>query len=166
MTELIKLDLAEKGIPCGPTMDLRNVYQLGSYEPEKYRYVITISTSHDGSGESGEMELPVQSVGRSGIHYFFATDYRFLSYPGAECVFPEVNQVRISTESSQAGTVGVLSCRGFELYRSKTRKSVADVMEELAGWAVKQVHGRWDFPREIAEAVAALDPLKGLPPSE
>ena len=83
--------LNEHGEGGGEQGYAKDVWVLGEYKPEKFDYTIEVSTLHPGTaidGESAGVRVPVGSVGRSGLQYFYAADDRFANYPGIECVFP------------------------------------------------------------------------------
>lgn len=87
----MEINLNESGERCGDLGAASEVFTLGSFDPEA-TYTIdcaSIVAEHQSGGEdSGDVRLPVRSVGRISGRYFYATDARFEQYPGCVCVFP------------------------------------------------------------------------------
>ena len=99
--------LNERGLPAGPK-HLKGVFVTGVFKPYEHDYVIQVQTlqqnpDEPGEGTRGFAEIPVLSVGKIGLQYFFAGDLRFINYPGATCVLPERPKLFLRSEASPAG---------------------------------------------------------------
>jgi hypothetical protein len=146
-TTTVKLN--DSGRRAGSVGELRDVYKLGSYDPE-IEYLIEIATI-EGETERGLVSAPVRSVARIGLVFYFASDLRFLNYPGAECVFPTDNKLDLQYQAGiDHKTTAQLVFDGYPVKRSRARLLQKDALAELADWASMQ-GDRWEFPEIIVE---------------
>jgi len=151
--------LNNSGRRAGSLGDLRNVYSLGSYDPDiDYRIEVETLVTEDGEDhDRGALDLPVRSVGKIGLQYYFATDLRFVNYPQADCVLPTTNELTLQEATGFRGAItGQLVFDDFLIFRSRERKERSDVLEELGGWARLQ-GDRWKLPADVVEAIAAIE---------
>lgn len=145
------VNLNNSGRRAGSVGELRDVYKLGSYDPE-FEYLIEIATI-EGETERGLVSAPVRSVARIGITYYFASDLRFLNYPNSVCVFPTENELTLQEQKGfDNKTAAQLVFDGFPVKRSRARETREEAMAELADWAGMQ-GDRWTFPGEIADMI-------------
>jgi len=154
--------LSDRVEPCGSVGDLRNIYALGSFSPDKL-YFIEVSTvepeGNDDASKSvgGKMKLPVRSVGCRDRQYFFSADMRFISHPGIRCVFPAMRALTLSIETVAGRRVASLKLGEHTVYSGRARKTLAAAIEDLAQWAARQTDEAFEFPDEVVAAMKSLD---------
>ena len=142
--------LNEHATRCGDDSRLKDVWRMLQYDPEEV-YFIEVSTlgQPDDEGASGTMLVPVKSVGKIGREFYFATDYRFVCWPSAECVFPAVRELMIHFEHPTGGIRGSLHFETETILRTPIRSRREDLLEELARWKIQ--HGdKWEWKVEDA----------------
>ena len=156
------VDLTQSGRQAGSQGELQNVYVLGSYDHDiEYRITVETLTTEDGDDtDRGALDLPVRSVAKIGLQYYFATDLRFVNYPASECVFPTSNELTLQTAKGFRGSISAqLVFDDFLIFRSRERPTRGEAVQELAGWAALQ-GDRWSFPSEVVEMIEKMEALK------
>ena len=143
--------LNNSGKRVGSIGELRNVYTLGSYDPD-IDYRIEVETLDDcAQGSGGALDCPVRSVGKVGLQYYFATDLRFINYPKADCIYPEGGDLELESSKDFGGAcMSRLAYQGYPVFGSRKRATERESLEELAAWARLQRPGRWVFPDSVA----------------
>jgi hypothetical protein len=150
--------LNEHGERCGDFGASSEVWTLGEYSVGNKYFIDTESIdpgfrSEEGDEHGGTVRLPVQSVGKLGERFYFATDLRFAFYPGADCVFPDENELTLNIYRVGGGWRGSLRFRTLDIVSSTTQFDREDVIAFLALWAGRQEPGRFIFPDEIIEVM-------------
>lgn len=142
--------LNESGKRAGDVGVLRNVYSLGSFDPHQ-EYKIDVATL-DGS-QTGLLRMPVRSVGKAGLRYYFAADMMFLNHHGFDTVFPEPPlQLQAVVVPVPGGFRGSLVYGDQVIFKTpQFLPSANAALEGLAVWA-KTAPVKWVMP----EAVKAL----------
>lgn len=154
---MTKIVLNESGTPAGDSGRLKNVFSLGSFDPN-VQYFIDVDTveqrdeSDPENSSTGSLRLPVRSVGRIGRRFFFSTDLRFANFPGVERIVPETVELRLDVSSASGGFRGSLwiEGEGEPVIRTPFRTRREDVLEELSKWSQRQ-EGRFVFPDGLVE---------------
>jgi len=145
---LVLNDHGERAATVG---DLRDVWSLGSYDAG-VSYWIELDTLNNAgtfARRRGRVRLPVGSIGKIDGRFYFATDMRFVVYPGATCVMPSENRIELTTWEVGGGWRGSFYLCGVVLFSVTTRINRDDVLADLVMWAVGQTAGRFVFPPEI-----------------
>lgn len=137
----------------------RDTWSLGSYSSGK-RYWIDVETIEPGSSKPGDDErgvirLPVKSIARIDGRFFFATDLRFVVWPGSDCVFPDTLPLDLKIWPVGGGWRGALTLDDFPILNCKTRTDKDEVLAFFVAWASMQEPGRFVFPPAILEAIKA-----------
>lgn len=123
-------------LPGATHTGVADIWSLQGAREAGAEYVIRVSTLHDG----GEIELPVQSVGRcrSNGRLYFSVDERFVRHHGFDCVWPEVKTVDLEVwlDSTNGRWYGaVLTPSKGELYTTRVGlRSAGEVEEQLREW--------------------------------
>lgn len=161
----MKINLNESGRPAGQFGDLRNVYVLGSYDPAN-EYTITVESLEAPETEGGSITVPVKSIGRIGgiegkdwdapggvVQYFFATDLRFICYPGAVCMFPSSITLEVQQSTTFDGKHRArIVYDGWELKRTGDRTTEIEAIDELGAWSLGYKPGKWILPEVVSLA--------------
>ncbi len=168
MAEII---LNKHGQKCGGAGKASEVYTLGSFY-KGHDYYIEISSIDPSFAETmniqdeegreagsiinqdtvGTIRLPVRSVGRQAGRFYYATDLRFVVYPGMDCVFPRENRLGLYVEQVGGGWRGSLILPGLDGYTvtsCTTRPTEEEVVAFLAAWCSRQEVGRFHYPDRI-----------------
>lgn len=142
--------LNEHGKQAGPVGSLRNVWSLGSYDPSR-QYLIEVATLED---QSAPMRLPVRSVGKSGLRYYFAADLMFITHPGFECVFPVPPfELAVKVYPVAGGFKGSLVYGDEAIFTTpQFMHSEKAAVEGLARWAEK-ADKRFVMPEEMVREI-------------
>lgn len=149
--------LNESGERCGETGAAGETWSLGSFDPGREYFIdqssIDASAVKQGDDDRGTMRLPVASVAKMSNRYFFATDYRFVIYPGSKCVFPETVSLDCSITQVGGGWRGFFTFRSTPIFSTKTLRDRNECLAFLVSWAGEQEPERFVFPAEIIDVM-------------
>lgn len=148
----------------------RDTWSLGSYSSGK-TYWIEVETIEPGSSKPGDaegqgvMRLPVRSVARIDGRFFFATDLRFVVWPGSDCVFPDTLPLDLKIWPVGGGWRGALTLDEFPILDCKTKVDKDEVHAFFVAWASMQEPGRFVFPPAIIDAMKVETESRALKPA-